>query len=423
MPEGLLYSACDLDIEMPQRNPSLMHRPTMTRPLLLGLAFVLAAACGKKDDKKAEAAASASAQAAPPPVPANVDVKLLETLKEVAKSCEESASHARIECNGAAKTALVSSFNRDQRSRVKALPTFTHVLASSDKKLQALGAAVLYAAFRVTLGPEAKPGSVSPDDARALLGAVSALPETISMSATPALTHAMMLSGQGPLLFKGLTADKPLQVRTMAYRFVMVYGRMTMFDQIKELAKDKEQGIVLAALESPRNMQNWSAEEQDAVCPWAMSFLDDQRPPVASNATALLSSCGGTHLDELLKRVEQAVVDKRYSFVHATSLREMCRGTTARSGRGASEDQCKRARVIQEKAVQSTQLPARVRALTLNGLGSRWPDKQTLQIVKKLKLDAAPEVKQSAERLEKRIEDQLKRATEPPRKAPTPRKP
>ena len=101
----------------------------------------------------------------------------------------------------------------------------------------------------------------------------------------------------------------------------------------------------------------------------------------------------------------------------------MCRGTTARSGRGASEDQCKRARVIQEKAVQSTQLPARVRALTLNGLGSRWPDKQTLQIVKKLKLDAAPEVKQSAERLEKRIEDQLKRATEPPRKAPTPRKP
>jgi len=210
----------------------------MTRPLLLGLAFVLVVACGTKDDKKADAPASASAQAAPPPVPANVDVKLLETLKEVAKSCEESASHGRIDCNSAAKNALVSSFNRGQRSRVKALPTFTHVLASSDKKLQGLGAAVLYAAFRVTLGPEAKPGSVSPEDARALLGAVSALPETTSMSAMPALTHAMMLSGQGPLLFKGLTADKPLQVRTMAYRFVMVYGRMTMFDQIKELAKD-----------------------------------------------------------------------------------------------------------------------------------------------------------------------------------------
>ena len=423
MPQGLLYSACDLGTELPQGTHSPMNRLMMTRPLLLALAFVLAAACGKKDDKKAEASASASAQPAPPPVPANVDVKLLEKLKEVAKSCEENPSHARIDCNSAEKNALVSSFNRGERSRVKALPTFTHIFASSDKKLQALGAAVLYAAFRVTLGPEAKPGSVSPEDARALLSAVSALPEQTSMSAMPAVTHAMMLSGQGPLLFKGLTADKSLQVRTMTYRFVMVYGRMTMFDQIKELAKDTEQGIVLAALESPRNMQDWSAEEQDAVCPWAMSFLDDPRPPVASNATALLSSCGGPHLDELLKRVEQTVVDKRYSFVHATSLREMCRGTALKNGRGASEEQCKRARTIQEKAVQSTQLPARVRALTLNGLGSRWPDKQTLQIVKKLKLDAAPEVKQAAERLEKRIEEQLKRVTEPRRKAPTPPKP
>jgi hypothetical protein len=390
----------------------------MTRPLLLALALVLAAACGKQDEKKTGALPSASAQPTPPAIPANVDVKLLETLKEVAKTCEESAGHARIDCSSSEKNALVSSFNRGERNRVKALPTFAYILASSDKKLQALAAAVMYAAFRVTLGPDAKPGSVSPEDARALQSAVSALPETTAMPAMPAVTHALMLSGQGPLLFKGLTADKSLQLRTMAYRFLMVYGRLTVFDQIKELAKDPEQAIVLAALESPRNMQDWSPEEQDVVCPWALSFLDDPRQPVASNAMALLSNCGGSQLDELLKRVEKTVVDKQYSFVHATALREMCRETRTQSQRGATEEQCKRARAIEEKVVRSTQLPPRVRALTLNALGSRWPDKQTLQLVKKLKLDAAPEVKQAAERLETRIEQQVKRATERPLPAP-----
>jgi hypothetical protein len=165
-------------------------------------------------------------------------------------------------------------------------------------------------------------------------------------------------------------------------------------------------------------MQDWSTEEQSTVCPWAISFLDDPRPPVASNAMALLSNCGGSELDELLKRVEKTLADRQYSFVHATALREMCRETRTQGRRGATEEQCKRARAIEEKVVQSTQLPARVRALTLNALGSRWPDKQTLQVVKKLKLDAAPEVKQAAERLEARIEEQLKRAKEPARPAP-----
>jgi len=104
----------------------------MTRQLILGLAFLLAAACGKKEDKKAEAVPSASAQPAAPAVPANVDLKLLEKLKEIAKTCEASAGRDRINCSSAEKNSLVSSFNRGERSRVKALPTFTHILSSSD---------------------------------------------------------------------------------------------------------------------------------------------------------------------------------------------------------------------------------------------------------------------------------------------------
>lgn len=390
-----------------------LHWPEMTRPLLFGLFCLLTVACGKNASKEAAPAPSASAKPAPPAVPANVDVKLLALLEEASKSCEETPKQGRPNCNSPEKNALVSSFNRGERNRVKALPTFAYVFSSSNEQLQGLAAGVLYAAFRVNLGPEAKPGSLSPQDASALMNAVVPLPEAIAMPAMPAVTHAMMLTKQGPQLFEALK-NKGLQVRSMAYRFVMVYGRLAAFEQVKALAKDPESAIVLAALEGPRNMQHWSAEEQDAVCPWAESLLDDARPPVASGALALLSNCTGPHLDKLLERAEKAVTDKQYSFVHATALREMCREDRIWTGRGASEAQCKRARAVGEKVVQSTQLPARVRALALNGLGSRWPDKQTLKLVKQLKRDAAPEVKLAAERLDARIEAQLEREANRP---------
>jgi len=391
----------------------------MTRPLFFGLLCLLTAACGKNDGKQVSPAPSASAKPAPPAVPANVDLKLVELLEAASKSCEETPAERRPNCNSPEKNALVSSFNRGERDRIKALPTFAHVFSSSNEQLQGLAAGVLYAAFRVNLGPEAKPGSLAPGDARALMNAVVRLPEAIAMPAMPAVTHAMMLTKQGPQLFEALNKDTALQVRSMAYRFVMVYGRLAAFDKVKALAKDPENAIVLAALESPRNMQHWSTEEQDALCPWAESFLDDPKPPVASGALALLSSCTGPQLDKLLERAEKAATDKQYSFVHATALREMCREDRLWTGRGASEAQCKRARALGEKVVQSIQLPARVRALTLNGLGSRWPDKQTLKLVKQLKRDAAPEVKLAAERLDTRIEAQLERDANRPRPAPS----
>src|SRR5688572_18837410 len=231
-------------------------------PLLAGLLFVLAAACGKNEDKQAAPPSSASATPAPPAVPANVDRELLALLQAASKSCEETAANVRPNCNSPEKNALVSSFNRGERTRIKSLPTFTYTLASTDANLQGLATGVLYAAFRVNLGSEAKPGSVTPEDARALMKAALALPEALAMPAMPAVTHAMMLTRQGPALFEALTPDKAVQVRSMAYRFLMVYGRLTAFDKIKALAKDPETAIVLAALESPRNMQSWSTEEQ-----------------------------------------------------------------------------------------------------------------------------------------------------------------
>lgn len=399
-----------------------MASPRITRALLVGLLSALATGCGKKENKQAPPPSSASAAAAPSALPAKVDRELLELLQAASKSCEEAATNVRPNCNSSEKNALVSAFNRGERSRVKALPTFAHTLASTDANLQGLAAGVLYAAFRVNLGPDAKPGAVSAEDARSLMKAALALPEALAMPSMPAVTHAMMLTRQGPALFEALTPDTAVQVRSMAYRFVMVYGRMQAFDKIKALAKDPETAIVLAALESPRNMQGWTAEEQAELCPWAETFIDDTRPPVAGNAMALMSNCSGDQLDRLLDRIEQSVADKQYSFVHATALREMCREGRLPVDSGATEAQCKRARALGEKVVKNTQMPARVRALTLNGMGSRWSDAPMQKLVKQMKLDAAPEVKQAAERLEKRIEERAKREAERARRSAAPAK-
>lgn len=379
---------------------------THNLPILLALAGALGLSygCGKKEAQKTAPPPSASSASTSPRIPANVDGELLAALTEAAKGCNETPGQSRLDCSSAEKNALVASFNRGERSRVKALPTFTYVLSATDPRLRGLGAAVLYGAFRVNLGTDAKPGSVAAKDASALMKAALGLPDAIAMQAAPAVTHAMMLSGQAPALFAALKPETSLQVRSMAFRFLMVYGRLAAFDKVKQLAKDPEAAIALAALESPKNMQDWTAEEQQAICPWAESFLDDPRSPVVGNAIALLSNCGGAQLDLLLNRVDRSIGEKQYSFVHASALREMCRESRTRGGRGASEAQCTRARALEEKAVQNTQLPARVRALTLNGLGSRWPDAKTAKLVKKLKLDAAPEVKQAAEKLETRLE-------------------
>jgi hypothetical protein len=342
-------------------------------------------------------------------VPGNVEKKLLAKLHSAAKTCKETPGQARLNCSSAEKNALVSSFNRGQHSRIKALPTFTHALTSSDPKLQALAAAVLYAAFRVHLGPDVKAGSVSPDEALALLKATLALPSTAAMQAMPATTHAMMLSGQSTALSQALTEDKSLQMRTMAYRFLMVYGRLSAFSWVQELAKAKQAGIVLAALESPKNMRQWTEEEQRAICPWAEPFLDDPRLPVAGNATAILANCTGASLDLLLGGVEKSVKGKDYSFVQATALREMCRKGTAAGAPRATEAQCRRARQLQEAAVKNSKLSGRVRALTLSALGSRWPDQQTLALAKRLTADAAPELKQAAKRVESRVASQLEK--------------
>lgn len=361
--------------------------------------------CGSDEAKPVEKAAPTAP--AEPSLPPGVDASLFEELQSAAKGCKEIEGQARYNCNGGEKNAIVLAFNRGDRKRIDALPTFGHALSSEDPKLKTLAASVLYAAFRTSLGPEAKEGALSKETAHELFTVALQLPDALGAHTIPAATHAMMLTGQHDRFFQELEQSASIQVKTMAYRNVMVYGRLKAFEKVQALSRDPGTAIVLAAVESPRNMQNWSEEERALICPWAEPFLKDARPAVAGNAASVLSHCTGKHLDALLNHVDKLLKEHQFSFVHASALRSLCKTRDKGASEVASKAQCDRVRKLEETACLDEKLQPRVRAMTLSALAYVWPDKKTFELAKKLSTTPTAEVAASAAQIVTRLTPQL----------------
>ncbi len=369
------------------------------------VALLFAGGCKCADDDPKPEAASTPAQPEQPALPAGVDSGLLDALKQASASCEVIEGQARINCQGGEKNALVLSFNRAERKRIPALPTFAHALASDDKKLSALAASVLYAAFRTGMDHDAKPGDVAPEVAERMLQATLALPDGAAMQAIPATTHALYLSGRGEQLEQALDGDVAMQIKTMSYRYMMVYGRLAAFETIQRLSSDPGAAVVLAAIESPRNMKNWTAEEQAAICPWAEGFLKDERATVTGNAAGVLSHCTGAHLDQLLSSIERLVQDHQFTFTHATALRDVCakKAANAEDAARATEKQCEKVRTLQEKAIKDGKLAPRVRSMTLSTMAYNWPDRRSYDFARTLRQGEPDEVVRTAQQIEQRL--------------------
>lgn len=382
---------------------AIISKTLILSAILLGLTST-GCKCGRDEEKAPEKPQPAATKPALPP---NVDASLLEALKRAALGCKTTEGQARIDCQGGEKNALVLSFNKEERKRIPSLPTFAYALTLPDDKLKALSAAVLYASFRTTLGSEAKEGAVSNQLAQDLLNATLALPDSAAMQAIPAATHAILLSKQNQLLYDALEKDVAIQVKTMAYRYMMVYGRLPTFEKIREFGKDPGAAVVLAAIESPRNMPNWTKEEQEAICPWARTLLDDARPPVAGNAAAVLANCAGEDLDALLDRAAKSLKENQFSYLHATALRDICGEARKTRSAAANDSQCERVRQIQADAARDPDLEGRVRAMALSTMAHTWPDAQSHDVAKKLVKDKSPELARSAQQIVTRLSKQI----------------
>jgi hypothetical protein len=362
--------------------------------------------CGKRGEPKADPPVASAARA---PVDSRIDSGLIDVLKQMARDCEVNVQDANVLCHHDEDQKLVSEFVADQRSQIWALPTMTAALKDADPKLQTVAADVLYLAFRVKLGRDARPGSVSADDARSLVDTVVALPKPQSRQAIATAVHASMLARQGQQLYHTLDEPKNQPLATIGYRHLMTYGRLDAFEKVKQLSRDSNTALVLAALNNPENMLDWTDGERAQICPWSQDFLGNAHPAIAAKAGSILAHCGGEYVDALLSKMDRSHKgDAPLTRTDIASMRDLC--TLALRGKpgGPSELQCTRDRKLLDRALESTDVEAAGRGQALEALAYDWPDEHSLKLARQYESNkdavVADFARQTAERLSRRME-------------------
>jgi hypothetical protein len=398
----------------------LEMRDVLFASLLATLALGFGSSCKRATNKPVPAS---SASATPDKIPPNVDVDLWGQLASIAKTCKVDEQRGTVTCTQGEQRKLISEFSSNQRSRIKALPTFTAALSAKNPGLQTVAANLLYTAFRTSFGPDVKPGDVSAKDANELLAATVALPKAQTRQALPAAVHAAMLANQSEALYAAMDKLNDVPLRAVAVRNLMTYGRLNALKKVQELAKDDKANLAAAALESPPGMLNWTEAEQAQICPWAMELLADTRPLIAAKAASLIGSCSGEFIDKLLDAGERALADKKFSSAELSGYRDLCAANRRGRPSAASEQQCARSRKLLEKVAESKNVEVQTRGMALGSLAHQWPDERTLLLAKRLEKGSDTTLAESARRTIQRLEQRKTGGPGVASGAPRPRPP
>ncbi|HWA75154.1 MAG TPA: hypothetical protein VG937_22605 [Polyangiaceae bacterium] len=370
----------------------------------LSVALALASANCKRNPSGPAPQPSSSAVAAVEKAPANADAELWKELSDLTQACKVDDQRGTVTCTQGEQRKLISAFSSGQRSKIKALPTFAAALSSQKPAMQTVGANLLYSALRSSFGADVKTGDVSEKDAGDLLTAALKLPKALARQALPAAVHASMLANQSEALYTALEKLEDPQLRAVAVRNFMVYGRLTAFKKVQELAKDDASHLAPAAVESPQNMLAWTAEEQAAICPWATGLLSDTRPLIAGKAASLLSSCSGEFIDKLLEAGERSLAANKFAVSEVAGYRDLCSANRRGRQSAATEQQCARSRKLLEKVTETKAVDQQARSMALNSLAYQWPDDRTVQLAKRLEKSPDAGLADAARRALQRIE-------------------
>ncbi|HVJ21418.1 MAG TPA: hypothetical protein VM686_38670 [Polyangiaceae bacterium] len=240
--------------------------------------------------------AGACKKAPPPP---EVDSSLEQAMDLVASRCNVEVESAVVQCSGVEMGEIARGLVDGNQPRLGKLHTLVHSLSSPDAKRRVIAAHLARNVYGESFGPAAQPGPVSPQTADALIEALRKLPPALATRVAPVGAHAAALAGREEALFAALNGFPP-EVRLEVYRGLMTYGRLAAFPKVRELAQgDFDQ--ISAALASVSKMQNWSAEEQAAICPWLVGLTKHDNPRVVDQSYAVLQACKADDYQKLLR--------------------------------------------------------------------------------------------------------------------------
>jgi hypothetical protein len=250
---------------------------------IAALALCAAAGCRRKPSPPTEPSpiASAPAPKTNDNLSSDLSRRLTDRMRSIAAEGDVDAGHAgRSPDEGSLAVELID----EGWPRVDALPTLAVALREADPKMQSVAARLLHSAFSVSLGRGAKPGAVSAEVARALVAAVASFADERAFQVVPAAVHAAMLANESDALFRMLDAYPNPTLRIAAMRHLMTYGRLGVFERVKQMATSREREPLYSAFESARGMTPWSATEEAEICSWVRGMLTDERPDVARSA-------------------------------------------------------------------------------------------------------------------------------------------
>lgn len=199
------------------------------------------------------------------------------------------------------------------------------------------------------------------------------------------------LTGQDALVSSTLQALKDEQTRANAIRALMRFGRTRAFELVKAQAQDKSQPTrVRAALDAPMQMQGWSDQERELLCPWYLTFLPDLSRDYTERPAQAMRRCGGVYLDHLLDELERRVKARSFDRPFSFAIRQLFTEQPTDKLLILTPKQLQRGRALLIQAAKDEQLEAGARAFAMSTLTQRWPDSQTEQLLTQLAQSDSP---------------------------------
>ncbi len=280
-----------------------------------------------------------------------VDGEIMDAIKAAASNCNVDMRYAFVRnCTGSEDVKLSDIISN--KTVPASLGTISVALNDPDEKIRVVACKLLYREVRDNISTiEKNADKITPAVVENLLKGTAKIKGYVAMYAAEAVTHIAIMKGHEMGLYRMLKEHPQEVVRVHGYSNLMRFGRLKVFDIIKELAKSSDPGMVLAALDAPRNMYKYTDEEKKVICPWALTYLGNDDPQIAFRAGATLNICAGKFidavLDECAKRANKGELKPPFSYV-LTNFTFSCKEMFGTPPTGTKE-QCARRDALKKK--------------------------------------------------------------------------
>lgn len=267
-----------------------------------------------------------------------------QAIKAVVENCKIETRYGNAE-NCADKEDEKLDELIEEKGQAASLGSLAVALGAEDEETRSIAADRLYDNFRSVSDLEKNPESIDKAAVDLLIENLGKYEEYGSFYAARSAAFLAMLTGKQDKLYAMLDSHPNDAVQTEGYGSIMRYGRLAGFPKVKELVASGDEKIAGAVAYAPRDMYNYTDEEKQEVCEWAVGNLQHENERVAAASAQILAlRCQGEYIDKMLDEAERRAEADELKRPFASALTNFtfsCQSAFGSDPTG-SEEQCKR---------------------------------------------------------------------------------